>query len=98
MFLFSLLTIFFVTDDIPEEGWEILQVVFVPIFTLTPRFIIKIRDLYARDVEGRRWEGIDTGFGLPSLDRGAGETGMVFAVGRQQEELEEVELRTTPRV
>ena len=33
--------------------------------------------MYARDVQGRRGEGIDTGFGLSS-GRGAGGTAIVF--------------------
>jgi len=37
----------------------------VPVFALTPRFILSIRALYARDT--RRCCGIDTGFGLSSL-------------------------------
>ena len=33
--------------------------------TIVPRFIISVRELYSRDVQGR-WQGIDTGFGLSS--------------------------------
>ncbi|KAN0092667.1 hypothetical protein V8E55_003451, partial [Tylopilus felleus] len=93
MFLFSLLTIFFVTDATPAEGWETLQ--FVPIFTLTPRFIIKVRELYARDIQGRRCEGIDTGFGWPSLDcdTGGTVTTVEFAEAGDEEEVDGV--RTT---
>ena len=78
----------------------ILQV--VPLFTLTPRFIISIRELYARDVQCRRGDGIDTGFGLTS-SRGAVETVIVFAGAGQNgglEDNEEVprEVRTTQLV
>ena len=53
----------------------------VPLYTLTPQFSLSIRVLYARDVQGRRGEGIDKGFSLsecsPSCDtRG---TMIVFA-------------------
>jgi len=51
----------------------------VPIFTLTSRFIISIRELYAHDVRGTRGEGIDTGFGLPSHGGSAGGTVVMFA-------------------
>ena len=30
-----------------------------------PRFIVSIRELYARDLHGH-WQGIDTGFGMSS--------------------------------
>ena len=43
---------------------------YVPMFTLTPRFIMGIRELHARDVQGRRGGGIDTGFGLSSSSAG----------------------------
>ncbi|KAF8552966.1 hypothetical protein OG21DRAFT_1485804 [Imleria badia] len=59
-------------------------------FTLIPRFIISIRELYARDVQGRRGEGIDTGFGLSSSCRDAGGTAIVFA-DVEQNELDGVE-------
>lgn len=62
---------------------------YVPMYTLTPRFILSIRELYARDVQGRRGEGIDNGFGLLSTDRGAVGTAMVFADVEPNEELED---------
>ena len=67
---------------------NILEV--VPLFTLTPRFIISIRELYARDVQCRRGEGIDTGFGLTS-GRGAVEAEVVFAGAGQNEGTEDIE-------
>lgn len=60
----------------------------VPMFTLTPRFILSIRKLYARDVDGRRGEGIDTGFGLSSSGRSAAGTLIFFANVEQNEGLE----------
>ena len=79
---------------------NILEV--VPLYTLTPRFIISIRELYARDVQCRRGEGIDTGFGLIS-SCGAVETTMVFAGAGQNESPEDIEevpreVRTTQLV
>ncbi|KAF8442243.1 hypothetical protein L210DRAFT_3536131 [Boletus edulis BED1] len=59
-------------------------------WTLIPRFIISVRELYARDVQISRGEGIDTGFGLSS-GRSAGEKAMVFADVEQDEGPEDVE-------
>ena len=64
---------------------------YVPIFTLTPRFIMSLRELYARDVQGRRGGGIDTGFGLSSSSYGAGGMAIVFADLERLEGLEVVE-------
>lgn len=63
---------------------------YVPIYTLTPRFILSVRELYARDVRGRR-EGIDTGFGLSI----SGATTMEFADGQREssEDVEEIMMR-----
>ena len=63
---------------------------YVLVFTLSPRFILSIRELYARDVQGRRGEGIDTGFGL-STGRGAGRSAIMFVDVEQNEESEHVE-------
>ncbi|KAF8553945.1 hypothetical protein OG21DRAFT_1497349, partial [Imleria badia] len=60
----------------------------VPMITLTTRFIMSIRELHAHDVQGRRGEGIDTGFGLPSSGRGSA---IVLADVEQNEGLEDVE-------
>jgi len=53
---------------------------FIPMFALTPRFIISVRKLYVRE----RREGFDTGFGLLTLSGGPG-TAMVFADVEQNE-------------
>ena len=63
---------------------------YVLVFTLSPRFILSIRDLYARDVQGRHGEGIDTGFGLSS-DCGAGRSTIVFVDVEQNEGSEDIE-------
>ena len=60
------------------------------VLTLTPRFILSIRALYARDVRGRQGYGIDTGFGFSSLDAGGG-SAMVFADIRENEDSQQVE-------
>lgn len=76
-----------VSGTTPTGGQAILLVIleYVPIYTLTPRFILTIRELYARDVRGRR-AGIDTGFGL-SLS----EATIEFASAGQNESLEDSE-------
>lgn len=53
----------------------------VPLFTLTPRFILSIRVMYARNLRrDRQGYGIDTGFGFSSPSHtGANRTTMVFA-------------------
>ena len=44
----------------------------VPLFALTPRFVMNIRELYALDDEDRHRD-VDTGFGLSSVvGRGVG--------------------------
>jgi len=42
--------------------WFLAQI--VPVFILTPRFTISIRELYAHNVQYGHGHGIDTGFGL----------------------------------
>ena len=75
-----------------KKGWQmillcILEV--VSLYALTPRFILSIRVLYARSVQGRRGEGIGNGSGLsecsPSCDtRGT----MIVFDGRRQGSIE----------
>lgn len=53
----------------------------MPVFTLTPRFILSLRALYACDVRNRCGSGIDTGFGLSEslFNAGMGLTAIAFA-------------------
>lgn len=61
-------------------------------YTLTPRFIMSMRELYARDAQGGRGGGIDTGFGLSTFSAdGADETAMVFADVEQNREMDDIE-------
>ena len=92
VFLSALVNALAASGKIPT-GWQadlfvILQ--YVPMFTLSPRFMQRIRELYARDVQGRRGEWIDTGFGLSS-GRGAGRSAIVFADVEQSEGSEDIE-------
>ena len=73
-------------------GWQpyLLYILeYVPMYTLTPRFIISIRETYARDVQVSRGDGIDTGFGLPS-GRGLVGTAMMFADVGENMDVEEI--------
>ncbi|KAF8553927.1 hypothetical protein OG21DRAFT_1509575 [Imleria badia] len=82
VFLFALIDLLAASGKLPAGGWQLYLLgilEWVPVYTLTPRFIMSIRELYARDVRGRRGEGIDTGFGFSSSGRGAGGTAIVFA-------------------
>jgi hypothetical protein len=91
-FLFTLMNVLAATGKLGSALWQLILsaiVEFVPIYTLTPRFIMSVRELYARDVQGGRGVGIDTGFGLSSSGRGTGGTGIVFADVEQNEELED---------
>ncbi|KAF8123687.1 hypothetical protein EV363DRAFT_1587224 [Boletus edulis] len=54
---------------LPSEGYiaGVLQFVsIVPVFTLTPRFVINVRELYVLDTHGHWDHDVDTGFGLSS--------------------------------
>jgi len=90
IFVTSLINVFVVSGGFPT-GWQgilLFLLQYVPLFTLIPRFILSIREMYARDVHGRRGSGIDTGFGLSSSGRDAGGTAVVFADVEQDEDLE----------
>ena len=90
-FLFDIINVLANFRLLPSGGWQfllLLLVQYVPMFVLTPRFVLSIRELYARDVR-RRGFGIDTGFGLESSDgrSGAIMTELVFADFEQNDGL-----------
>ena len=76
------------TTAVPS-GWLIfLQSIAQAILptTLVPRFFLNLREVYARDLQGRRGSNIDTGFGLGSgFEQGAVRSAIVFAGPRQNE-------------
>ncbi|KAF8135107.1 hypothetical protein EV363DRAFT_1213141 [Boletus edulis] len=86
IFLYTLINLLLLLRNGLAPGWQawvILQ--YVPVYTLTPRFILSVRALYAHEVKRERGGGIDTGFGLPSLGgRSAGV--ILFADAEQNEE------------
>ena len=66
--------------------WQVVLVgilEFVPAFVLTPRLVLSLRELYARDLRGRCGSDIDSAFGLTSSGRGAVGSQIVFAEGGQ---------------
>lgn len=68
----------------------------VPMVSLSSRFILSIRALYAQNVQGRHGEGIDTGFGLSSSSRSNVGAALVFADVEQNagsQDVEEVPMR-----
>ena len=78
-----------------DRGWVVLSgmIEYVPAFTLVPRLILSLRELYARDLQGRRGSEIDTAFGLalaPARDTVA--SLVVFADGGQSEDEEQGEV------
>ena len=64
---------------------------FVPMFTLSSRFILSIREMHTHDMQGRRGSGIDTGFGLSVSGCDAVETVLVLADVAQNEGSADVE-------
>jgi len=72
-----------------QQAIPITLLEFVPISTLTPRFILNMRELYARNVRGERGSGIDSGFGLSTVSgRLASRSTIVFVDGGRNEGLE----------
>ena len=68
------------------------EIVYIPQYTLIPRFILGLRVLYAHDVQGRHGSNIDTAFGLGSSSgHDAAGSVIVFAAGGQNEEEEQGE-------
>ncbi|KAG9316947.1 hypothetical protein JVU11DRAFT_3030 [Chiua virens] len=81
---------FLFNTELPATGWQFIAAAIVqdvPAFTLTPRFIISMREMYTHNVQARHGDGIDTGFGLSTMSGGGGAAGgpMVFAAGVQSE-------------
>lgn len=66
-----------------ENAWQIVvtsALQEIPPFTLVPRFILHLRELYALDVQGRQGSDIDTAFGLWSVSKhGAPPSAIMFA-------------------
>lgn len=92
--MFSVINVIAASGLAPSEGWQavlLFVLEFVPTFALTPRFILGIRKLYARDAQRGRGEEIDDGLDL-SLP-GGNPLGMAmgFLDAEQNVGLEDVE-------
>ena len=69
-----------------DYEWQVVLVCiveYVPAFVLTPKLILSLRELYARDLRGRCGSDIDSAFGLTSSGCGAVGSQIVFAEGGQ---------------
>ena len=86
--IYRIVNVMFYAGNLPIDGWWILLMVgsSIPIFTLVPRFILNLREFYARDLQGRRGSDIDTAFGLTSTSsHGPTASAIMFASGGQNE-------------
>jgi len=94
IFLFNLVNVLYIFGKAPTGGWQLLLLValeYVPIYTLTPRFILNMREMYARNTQ--KFEGIDTAFGLSVV---SGAT-MEFAAAGQDRYSEDIDIGEIPR-
>lgn len=87
---------------IPTYGWRIIlagTMGYMPAFTLVPRFILNLRELYARDLRGRRGSDIDTAFGLTSgsADDAAVSTVVFVDAGENEDEEQDEEIQVEGR-
>lgn len=72
-----------------DQGWTVLlyAVQFVPAYSIVPRLILSLRELYARDTRGRRGGDIDTAFGAGSVaSNSTAVTTMEFVVARRNDD------------
>lgn len=95
----ALLNELYSIQTIPSDGWWLLLGIAesIPPFTLLPRFILNLRELYVCDARGRLgYRGnIDSAFGFTSVSGdGAAASAIVFVDGQNEglEQGEEVEL------
>ena len=82
--MYNIVNVLFAAGKTPDGEWQMTPLFiaeFVPMYTLTPRFVMSIPELYARDVQrGVHCEGgIDTEFGLSSPSCDACGTRILFA-------------------
>ena len=92
--LYATVIVMFDAANIPNDGWWILWPLAqsIPIITLVPRFILNLRELYARDLQGRRGSNIDTAFGLTSASSHGPVASVIVFAEDGQNEGEEIEM------
>ena len=91
--MYAVINVLINTGDIPVDGWRLILVgvvELIPLYTLVPRFILSLRRLYERDLQGGRGSNIDTAFGVTSMSgHGGASSTIMFADGGQNEGLEQ---------
>ncbi|KAF8135160.1 hypothetical protein EV363DRAFT_1159953, partial [Boletus edulis] len=95
VFMFNIVSELAGAGMLQNSGWQLIVTViiqYVPVFTLTPRFIMSLRELHVRDVEGRRGSGIDSRFGLSLTSRTAVTVRSEVFAGFRDDALEDVEM------
>ena len=66
----------------------------IPLFTLVPRFILSLRELYARDLQGRSGSRSNTAFSLkPGSGNDATIITIAFARVEDEEDVDGIEMR-----
>lgn len=90
-------------NKVTTEGWQTIPMalaMFLPIPTLTPRFVLSMRELYGRTIRGGGRRGIDTGFGLSTLSSSSHglSTAIAFADSDELEYGEEIQMGKRNRV
>ena len=69
MLTYAVINVLYYAANVPLNGWPITLLAtmeYIPAFTLVPRFILSLRELYACDLQGKRGNDIDTAFGFTS--------------------------------
>lgn len=88
VFLFATVDVLTYWANVPITGWWILltgTLEYIPVFTLTPRFILSVRALYARDLQDpRKLRDMDTDFGSGCSFSGSGSVTLVTNVGKSR--------------
>lgn len=67
--LFALINVLYDTASLPMDGWPkvlLMTLECIPGVILVPRFVLNLRRLYERDLEGRFGSNVDAAFGLTS--------------------------------
>lgn len=85
---YTLVSFLIYAANVPTVGWTVMllgTMQYIPAFTLAPRFILNLRELYARDVGGRDGSDVDTAFGLTSTISHGDASMIMFADLRQDE-------------
>ena len=80
---FAIIAVLMFTGNVSVDGWQAIllgTMELIPPCVLVLRFILSLRKLYARDLQGRRGSDIDTAFGFTSgSGRGAVASAIMFA-------------------